>query len=1042
MWACFAFALVFFAACAILELHELGVYPLREFSRLIRRPWFEVALILFMVGGIVQYGATKGTNGAELAERPRRTAPALPPVGGAASQDGCSGVGCVSNLCFTEILPMSNSVRLVLAWPTNFFLEGTTLDFFAKVNALTNEWAWIGEENTQAGLTNLEVEIPYPLGTPIPSAMFFTARDRFASALTMSDADQDGMPDVYELHYGTNPYVADSELVPRMTVGAHGDYATVEAALSASVPYSVLNLESETFEMERRIVMPPHPVLLEGPRTGYAVLRSTSEISAVMLTDGQDERTLFRNLIVDLRASRNFQSGFWIGGNTPWTGRGAAVTFENVHVRASCPGVEHFGWLFYREDAGASRLTGCTMNAAGSSWAYGISAFNAASNLVEDCAFLNMPTNVNEVSPIAILIRNSTNGVLSVEQPEDRPDLSWAGYPLAASYDPAADSDGDGLMDYDEVFSYDTDPWIADSDGDGIEDGDEIAGGTDPRDGASHPQEFDVSVVNTEVYADVTNYVFYSSLDEWSSNLVFWCTDGGCRTNICTNALFGVTQMGAFRDLNRNGTFESDVDILRLCDVSGFQAVKTVRFAFGDVDGDGVGDLAEREGGVDPYDRNSYCFEASATVTDIPWMDGRLVCSAAFGTNEVLSAMSVTNAQVEVNFGHLTTSQDEGVTLWFWLDANTNMIRDAGERYVTVPIRQNGHETTYEGTLNTSEFDLDGNGLFDWWEDETGLSAVAERHYGYDDNDHDGLVNLHEYWAGTDPLTPDGSNTLLSVCARSVDDRIRAVVNPSAAVNRFVNFEANGRNGIFIANTNFWAKDLDTGCVSVWNKGGGSGAQSATAITRRHVVMAQHSYGRVYIFCDINGVTYERTVTGDYNIPDTDFRLGRLNEDLPATISTPKILPADYAKFLHDGKYLPVVCVTHEKSASVAELIELNCSQVCATDNVRYHFLGHTAATNHVSVARNRIRAATTDGKSACPVFLVAGNQLVFLFSKFLGYSGLRTWSPYWGPMISHYLRDVQSKIDSWEGDDADRYQLDFLSVESLDPLITTTGEQ
>ena len=36
--------------------------------------------------------------------------------------------------------------------------------------------------------------------------------------------------------------------------------------------------------------------------------------------------------------------------------------------------------------------------------------------------------------------------------------------------------------------------------------------------------------------------------------------------------------------------------------------------------------------------------------------------------------------------------------------------------------------------------------------------------------DGDGLINLHEYWAGTDPLTPDGSNTLLSVASRSIDE--------------------------------------------------------------------------------------------------------------------------------------------------------------------------------------------------------------------------------------------------------------------------------
>ncbi|MCC2606749.1 imelysin family protein [Planctobacterium marinum] len=44
-----------------------------------------------------------------------------------------------------------------------------------------------------------------------------------------------------------------------------------------------------------------------------------------------------------------------------------------------------------------------------------------------------------------------------------------------------ADSDGDGLSDGDEINIYNTDPGNADSDGDGVNDGDEITAGTDPN---------------------------------------------------------------------------------------------------------------------------------------------------------------------------------------------------------------------------------------------------------------------------------------------------------------------------------------------------------------------------------------------------------------------------------------------------------------------------------------------------------------------------------------------------------------------------------
>lgn len=45
-----------------------------------------------------------------------------------------------------------------------------------------------------------------------------------------------------------------------------------------------------------------------------------------------------------------------------------------------------------------------------------------------------------------------------------------------------ADTDGDGILDLDEVKFYGTDPLLRDTDGDGMDDGDEIIAGTDPTD--------------------------------------------------------------------------------------------------------------------------------------------------------------------------------------------------------------------------------------------------------------------------------------------------------------------------------------------------------------------------------------------------------------------------------------------------------------------------------------------------------------------------------------------------------------------------------
>lgn len=66
------------------------------------------------------------------------------------------------------------------------------------------------------------------------------------------------------------------------------------------------------------------------------------------------------------------------------------------------------------------------------------------------------------------LIRTQTN---STQKPEE----------VALLQLQAKDTDGDGLSDYDELYTYNTSPYIADSDSDGVGDKDEVNRGTDPN---------------------------------------------------------------------------------------------------------------------------------------------------------------------------------------------------------------------------------------------------------------------------------------------------------------------------------------------------------------------------------------------------------------------------------------------------------------------------------------------------------------------------------------------------------------------------------
>ena len=290
----------------------------------------------------------------------------------------------------------------------------------------------------------------------------------------MADWDGDGIPNIYEIHNGTNPYVPDAALAPRLTVGASGDYASISEALAASTNYSIISLAPETFIEAHTITMPTHPVMLVC-EDGYAIVRSSAPIGAFVFDRRQDARTLLRGLYVVLAARSNYQAAFWCGGNLPWSGMAAAPSFENIRVRALNPGVQHFGWHFYRHCHGTATLRNCTINAAGSTRMTGL----YIPDFMENVCVTNAGISWN-----GLALPGSAAWDLGIGDVRD------------VDFSSTADFDGDGISDYDEVFVYETDPWLADSDGDGLSDGEEIGWGTNPLDLGDFITDASLSVTN------------------------------------------------------------------------------------------------------------------------------------------------------------------------------------------------------------------------------------------------------------------------------------------------------------------------------------------------------------------------------------------------------------------------------------------------------------------------------------------------------------------------------------------------------------------
>ena len=85
---------------------------------------------------------------------------------------------------------------------------------------------------------------------------------------------------------------------------------------------------------------------------------------------------------------------------------------------------------------------------------------------------------------------------------------------------------------------------------------------------------------------------------------------------------------------------------------------------------------------------------------------------------------------------------------------------------------------------------------------------------------------------------------------------------------------------------------------------------------------------------------------------------------------------------------------------------------------------------------RSNLRMATVDGNSGCPTFIVAGNDLVLVFAKHLGYKEILTGSRSWGPNLSFHLEAIQNQINEWEGEDAILYQLNQFDLNSFEGII------
>ena len=878
----------------------------------------------------------------------------VPPVAGGTT--GTTGVSPVANpitntLHISAIAVFTNGmVTLTAAWPENFLTADQTLDVLGKENLHNETWMWLTNGIVTVGATN----ISWTLENQSPSNYFYKVvlRD---SLTDMDDPDYDGIPNVYELHHDTNPWVPDSILVPKLTVGTNDFYASISAALAASTPYSVIEIAPGEYELSSPVVVPSHPIMVTAAKP-YTVIRSTSNLGVFEVNAGQTEETLFRNLYLWLGATSGFQVGFWCGGNLPWDGVPASATFDNVYVRMPNPNVQYRGWIVYRRCAEPVMIRNCTVNAAGATWAIGIDAYGSPPLVIDSCSFLNFPFDGALGCGCGVFLRTSgssdagSNVVISRTlfdesftnawpfarfdstnsyfvtvsnclvpcdlPPAYLPDVSsnitvtnamltWFGIPTDESpsaalgigplfpipNNPLTDMDNDGLSDYEEVYVRGTDPYLFDSDNDGVDDGTEVF--SDGTDPMNaHSFKQELAVVVTNTAS--TTYAVYTA---WGYSSMNWETNGlvafpqGHGTNLYTNA----SSQGATHIkafCDLNENGEYDGAYdILLVHAIPYGDTARFNFTFGDIDGDGLSDAEERQYGTDPYLIDSDN-DGVDDATEIS--DGTDPMNLHSFTQRVF--VTVTNTAsttyaVYTAWGHSPTNWEANGLVAFPQGHGTNL-------YINV---------SSQGATHVKAFcDLNGNGEYDANADillmcQIHTGSTAQVNFAFGDVDGDGVTDMQEREEQTDPY--DARNFRLVATVVFTDtDKVEMVTNLVA----------------FSKMTGVWSNACR---VASFTNGLYTLGIDTNLIEGTLHVMCLRDFDGDCEYSSVHDVLYEKTLVWSDNRKTVVYSLGDLDHDsLPdskeMTEGTDPLNRADYC-FAFSVTYTDIFSTTNQLTTEV-----------------------------------------------------------------------------------------------------------------------------
>ena len=221
---------------------------------------------------------------------------------------------------------------------------------------------------------------------------------------------------------------------------------------------------------------------------------------------------------------------------------------------------------------------------------------------------------------------------------------------------------------------------------------------------------------------------------------------------------------------------------------------------------------------------------------------------------------------------------------------------------------------------------------------------------------------------------------------------------PTNSLARFVNYPNGAARGKFTPNPNFWLSDVDFSSVSPWNSGGGA-LRAGTAISKRHVIFAQHFplwKGVRILFVGKDGGVCPCYIDKTKGIPSSDIMVASLDSELTPNIVPAKILPRNFAEHVGGCGGFPVVTFNRQEKAYLTFL-----NGMVKEYTGQRHGLCHKSDNPEWAKFREDIVV----GDSGNPAFVLIGNQPILVYCLQGGGCGM-------GSAIHSRSREIQAAMD------------------------------